>query len=174
MQKRTIGHDKINQLRHLLFFRDREGIDCHMRRHGELLRPKFDLVDSILNDELGQGSLARWTRPNGGYFVSLNTQDGCARAVVELAAQSGVRLTPAGATFPYGVDPRDRNIRIAPSYPTLDEIRKATEILALCIQVVLSCAHNMQHGILRDTDVFSDSSLDAISCVRRSRNTLGN
>jgi DNA-binding transcriptional MocR family regulator len=136
MEKRTIGYDKLNQLRHLLFFRDSKGIIEHMRRHAELLRPKFDLVDEILNDELGQGVLASWTRPHGGYFVSLNTLDGCAKAVVALAAESGVRLTRAGATFPYGLDPRDRNIRIAPSYPNIAEIRQATEILTLCIQVV--------------------------------------
>lgn len=129
----TIGPDKLNQLRHVRFFKDMAGIEAHMEKHKAILKPKFDAVDEILTRELGGKGIAEWTKPQGGYFISLNTQDGCAKRVVELAAQAGVKLTAAGATFPYKNDPRDRNIRIAPSLPSLPEIRKATEVLAVCV-----------------------------------------
>lgn len=134
--KSTIGPDKINQLRHVRFFRDMDGITAHMRKHAAILRPKFDLVDEVLRRELGESGVATWTRPLGGYFTSLDTPDGCARAVVQMAAEAGVKLTEAGATFPYGRDPRDRNIRIAPSLPKLDEIGAAMEVLAVCVKRV--------------------------------------
>ena len=134
--KSTIGPDKINQLRHVRFFRDMDGITAHMKKHAAILRPKFDLVDEILRRELGESGVATWTRPLGGYFTSLDTPDGCARAVVKMAAEAGVKLTEAGATFPYGRDPRDRNIRIAPSLPKLDEIGTAMEVLAVCVKRV--------------------------------------
>jgi DNA-binding transcriptional MocR family regulator len=132
--KSSIGPDKLNQLRHVRFFRDMNGVRAHMRRHAAILRPKFDAVDAVLTRELGGRGLATWTRPTGGYFVSLDTPDGCARAVVKMAGEVGVALTAAGATFPYGRDPRDRNIRIAPSLPSLQDIEVAMEVLAVCVQ----------------------------------------
>jgi len=131
----TIGPDKLNQLRHVRFFGDMEGIRSHMKKHAAILKPKFRAVDEILNRELNGLELAGWTRPEGGYFISLNTAEGCAKRVVELAAKAGVKLTAAGATFPYRNDPRDRNIRIAPSLPSLPELKKATEVLAVCIKL---------------------------------------
>lgn len=132
----TIGPDKLNQLRHVRFFKNVDGIKTHMKKHAAILKPRFDLVQNMLESELEGKNVAEWSRPNGGYFVSIDTFDGCAKAVVKMAAQAGVKLTPAGATYPYGKDPRDRNIRIAPSYPTVDDIRSAMEILTVCIQMV--------------------------------------
>ena len=136
MAIQTIGPDKLNQLRHVRFFRDRAGIEAHMRNHAAILRPKFAMVDGVLTRELDGTGVAQWSRPNGGYFVSLDTLDGCAKAVVAMAADAGVQLTQAGATFPYGKDPRDRNIRIAPSVPSIDEIERAMALVAVCIQRV--------------------------------------
>jgi DNA-binding transcriptional MocR family regulator len=132
----TIGPDKLTELRHVRFFRDMGGVWRHMQAHAAILKPKFDAVDRILTGELGGKGLATFTKPLGGYFVSLDTLDGCARAVVKMAADAGVKLTEAGATFPYGKDPRDRNIRIAPSLPKLPEIEAAMEVLAVCVQRV--------------------------------------
>jgi DNA-binding transcriptional MocR family regulator len=132
----TIGPDKINQLRHVAFLKDSAGIDAHMKKHRDILAPKFDAVQEILEKELGGKGVAEWSRPQGGYFVSIDTEKGCAKKVVEMAASAGVKLTPAGATFPLGKDPEDRNIRIAPSFPSLDEIRKAMEVVCICIQLV--------------------------------------
>ncbi|RYM04773.1 aminotransferase class I/II-fold pyridoxal phosphate-dependent enzyme [Sporolactobacillus sp. THM7-7] len=132
----TIGPDKFNQLRHVRFLKDMEHLKAHMKKHAAILKPKFDTVIKILESELGGGQIASWSRPNGGYFISLNTLDGCAKEVVQMAKEVGVTLTPAGATFPYGKDPRDRNIRIAPSFPPLSELTTAIKILCLCIQIV--------------------------------------
>lgn len=132
----TIGPDKINQLRHVRFFKNLDGIMEHMARHAAILRPKFERVLDILDSELGGKSIASWSRPQGGYFISLNTLDGCAKAVVEMAADAGVVLTKAGATYPYGIDPRDRNIRLAPSYPSMEELTTAIQVLCLCVQLV--------------------------------------
>ena len=131
----TIGHDKLNQLRHLKFFGNLSGIHAHMKKHAALLAPKFAIVDEILERELGGKDLATWSKPEGGYFVSLDTRDGLAKRVVALANEAGVKLTGAGATFPHKKDPRDRNLRIAPSLPSVDEIRKAMEIVALCVVI---------------------------------------
>ena len=136
MSRQTIGHDKMNQLRHVRFYGDLRGLVAHMKKHAAILKPKFDAVEEVLERELGDLDVAAWTRPKGGYFVSLDTPDGCAREVVAMAADAGVRLTPAGATFPYGRDPRDRNVRIAPSVPSVEEIRQAMEIVAVSIQRV--------------------------------------
>jgi DNA-binding transcriptional MocR family regulator len=106
-----------------------------MRKHAAILSPKFDAVQATLDRELGGKNVADWSRPAGGYFLSLNTLDGCAQAVVDLAAQAGVKLTPAGATYPYRTDPRNRNLRIAPSFPSLPEIQTAMEVVAICIQM---------------------------------------
>ncbi len=132
----TIGPDKLNQLRHVRFFIDPAGIERHMQRHAAILQPKFDAVQEVLGRDLSGKGVAAWTRPAGGYFTSVDTWDGCARRVIQLAAEAGVKLTPAGSTYPYKLDPRDRNIRIAPSFPPLADIRRAMEVLAVCIERV--------------------------------------
>ena len=129
----TIGPDKINQLRHVRFFKDYAGVVLHMQKHAELLRPKFEAVTGAFEKELGGKGVATWTKPRGGYFVSLDTLDGCAAEVVRLADAAGVKLTAAGATFPYGKDPRDRNIRVAPSMPPLGQVRAAMEVVTVCV-----------------------------------------
>lgn len=128
-----IGPDKLNQLRHVRFFADLGSIEAHMRRHAEILRPKFHAVQEILDRELRSAGVATWTRPHGGYFVSVDTEEGMASEIVAMAGEAGVRLTPAGATWPGGRDPHDRNIRLAPTMPTVDEVRAATEVFAICI-----------------------------------------
>ncbi|HEY8499538.1 MAG TPA: aminotransferase class I/II-fold pyridoxal phosphate-dependent enzyme [Clostridia bacterium] len=133
----TIGPNKINQLLHARFFINYEGIKAHMKKHAELLRPKFEAVSDILSKNLSGLDIASWTTPRGGYFISLDVHDGCAKNVVSKAKEAGVTLTPAGATYPYGYDPNDRNIRIAPTYPPLDELKKAVEILCLCVELAV-------------------------------------
>jgi len=135
LKAQTIGPDKINQLRHVRFFKDIDGIHAHMQKHAEILRPKFEAVLEILERELGGQGIATWTRPSGGYFVSLDTLDQCAAQVIQMAGDAGVKLTAAGATFPYRKDPRDRNIRIAPSLPALEDIHTAMEGVAICVQL---------------------------------------
>jgi len=137
LSRQTVCPNKINQLRHVLFLRDAEGVRAHMIRHAELLRPRFAAVDRALEEHLGSTGLAHWSRPRGGYFVSLDTAiDGCARDVVALAGRLGVRLTQAGATFPHGDDPRDRNIRIAPTAPESEDLGTALEVLVTSVQRV--------------------------------------
>jgi DNA-binding transcriptional MocR family regulator len=136
MQFQTIGPNKLNQLRHVLFFQNVEGIENHMKKHATIMKPKFDAVLNVLDRELAGTGIAEWSRPNGGYFISIDTLEGCAQAVVEKAGEAGVKLTPAGATFPYGNDPLDRNIRIAPSFPTTQDVNKAMELVAICIKLV--------------------------------------
>lgn len=133
---RTIGPDKINQLRHIDFFKNMDGILAHMKKQAAIIKPKFDIVERILSEDLKDKNIAEWTQPRGGYFVSINTQDGCAAAVVDMAAAAGVKLTPAGATYPYQKDPRDRNIRIAPTFPPADQVESAMKLVTLCIQRV--------------------------------------
>ncbi|MBE9520171.1 MAG: aminotransferase class I/II-fold pyridoxal phosphate-dependent enzyme [Proteobacteria bacterium] len=135
MQFQTIGPNKLNQLRHVLFFKDMAGINDHMKKHAAILKPKFDAVLDVLDKELGGKDIASWSRPKGGYFVSIDMMQDCARAVVEMAAGGGVKLTPAGATYPYGKDPADRNIRIAPSFPVAEDVSTAMELVAICIQL---------------------------------------
>jgi len=135
LAKRTIGPDKVNQLRHALFLRSPTGVHAHMERHRALLKPKFDLVQRTLGDRLGNLEVASWTVPEGGYFVALNVLDGCASRVVALAAGAGIALTGAGAPFPYGKDPNDRVIRLAPTYPPLSELAEALDGLVLCIML---------------------------------------
>ncbi|WP_379970461.1 aminotransferase class I/II-fold pyridoxal phosphate-dependent enzyme [Ectobacillus sp. sgz5001026] len=131
----SIGPDKINQLRHVRFFKDYEGLTNHMKKHAAIIKPKFDMVLNILEKELGDKGIASWHKPNGGYFISLNIMNGCAKEVVSMAKEAGVTLTGAGATFPYSNDPRDRNIRIAPTFPSLVELETAIEILCLCVEI---------------------------------------
>ena len=135
MNYQTIGHDKVNQLRHVRFFKDIHGIDEHMKKHADLLRPKFEAVINILEKELGGLGIGSWTKPFGGYFISFDSMPGCAKQIVSLCKKAGVQLTPAGATFPYGIDPKDTNIRIAPSFPGLDEIKSAIQVFALCVKL---------------------------------------
>lgn len=130
----TIGPDKINQLRHVRYFRNVQGIHAQMKKHADILRPKFEMVEKVLEEELGGLGIAEWNNPKGGYFISLNTRPGCAKEVVRLCQEAGVKFTAAGATFPYGHDPEDRNLRLAPSFATLEEIEQATRILASCIK----------------------------------------
>lgn len=137
----TIGYDKINQMRHVKFFKNADGIRAHMRLHAAILRPKFELVENKFEENLGGLGIAHWTKPRGGYFISLYVASGCARRVYQLARSVGVTLTTAGSTYPYGRDPYDANLRIAPSYPELDELSQAIEILCSCIKV--ACAEKI-------------------------------
>ena len=131
----TIGHDKLNQLRTVRFLKNAEGVRAHMRRLAQELRPKFDIVLNALESELGGTGLAEWTRPKGGYFIAIDTLDNCAQDTVALAKDAGVIMTDAGATFPYHRDPRDRNIRIAPTYPTVDELKVAIRLFCVCVKL---------------------------------------
>jgi DNA-binding transcriptional MocR family regulator len=132
----TIGHDKVNQLRHVRFFEDIHGMVEHMRKHADIMRPKFEAVNQILERELGGLGIGEWTSPKGGYFISFDSLDGCAKAIVARCKKSGLVMTGAGATYPYGKDPRDNNIRIAPSYPPLSDLILAMELFALCVKIV--------------------------------------
>ena len=136
MNNQLISHDKMNQLRHVKFFGNVEGLKAHMAKHADILRPRFEAVDEILNKELKGLEIGTWTKPNGGYFVSFNAMDGCAKAIVSKCKEAGVVMTGAGATYPYGKDPHDSNIRIAPSFPTLDELKQAAEIFCVCVKLV--------------------------------------
>jgi len=131
----TIGPDKINQLRHVRFFGDLDGLKAHMDRHASLIAPKFEAVDAVLKRNLGGKNLATWRKPEGGYFISVDVVDGCAAETVRLAGEAGVKLTPAGATFPYGRDPRDRNIRLAPTMPSVDELESAMGVFCTCLEL---------------------------------------
>ena len=131
----TIGHDKVNQLRHVRFFKNIDGMNEHMRRHADILRPKFEKVLEILENELGGLGVGEWTKPKGGYFISFDSLPGCAKAIVARAKKAGVIMTGAGATYPYGIDPQDSNIRIAPSYPSLSDLEIATKLFALCVKI---------------------------------------
>ena len=135
MKYQTIGPDKLNQLRHARMFRTADDIKAHMKRHADILRPKFDAVLSELDKQLAGTNIARWTKPKGGYFISLYVLDGCAKRVEQLCANAGMILTPAGATYPYGKDEKDSNIRIAPSYPSVEEIKKASVILCVAVRL---------------------------------------
>jgi DNA-binding transcriptional MocR family regulator len=131
--KGAIGPDKVNQLRHAQFFGSPQGVRDHMARHREIIAPKFAEVDRILTQRLGGLGVATWTKPTGGYFVSLDVLDGTASRVVALAKEAGIALTPAGSSFPHGEDPRDRNIRLAPTFPPLDQVSEAMEAVATCV-----------------------------------------
>ncbi len=131
----TIGHDKLNQLRHVRFFKDIGGIKIHMKKHADFIRPKFEKVLSILERELGTLGVGEWTNPRGGYFISFDSKQHCADKIYELCKDAGVTLTGAGATYPYGKDPENKNLRIAPTFPTIDELEKATELFALAVKL---------------------------------------
>ncbi len=136
MTVQTIGHDKINQLRHSRYFGDIDGMKAHMRKHADLMRPKFEAVLKVLEEELDGLGIGSWTKPNGGYFISFDAMEGCAKAIVAKCKEAGVVLTGAGATYPYGIDPKDSNIRIAPSFPTPEEMAMATDLFVLCVKLV--------------------------------------
>lgn len=137
MSAQTIGPNKINQLRHIRYFKNLEGVKAHMKLHAALLRPRFAAVLEEL-DTIRDLGIAEWTEPKGGYFVSVDLTDGCAKRTIQLLKDAGVKMTPAGATFPYGIDPRDRNIRIAPSYPPVEELRTAMKMFCLCVKIAAS------------------------------------
>ena len=136
MKIQTIGHDKLNQLRHARFFKDIHGMVQHMKKHADIMRPKFDIVLETLENEIGGLGIGSWIAPRGGYFISFDSMDGCAKKIVAKAKEAGLVMTPAGATFPYGIDPKDSNIRIAPTYPTLDEMKEAAKLFVLCVKLV--------------------------------------
>ncbi len=138
IEVKSIGPDKVNQLRLLRLCGDVAALRAHMKKHAALIKPKFDLVLEILQRELGDLNIAQWSKPQGGYFINLNTADGQAKRVVQLAEEAGVKLTAAGATYPYGKDPRDRNIRIAPTFPPLPDLEQATEVLTACVKLAAS------------------------------------
>ena len=131
----TIGPDKLNQLRHVRYFKDADGVRAHMKKQAACLKPKFDVVTEALERELTGIGIASWVKPNGGYFVSLDVLPGCAKTVHALLKDAGVVMTKAGATFPYGNDPKDENLRIAPTYPTVSELTLAVELLCLCVKL---------------------------------------
>ncbi|MER2143736.1 MAG: aminotransferase class I/II-fold pyridoxal phosphate-dependent enzyme, partial [Eubacteriales bacterium] len=136
LRRQTIGHDKVNQLRHVRFFGGIHGMVEHMRKHADILRPKFEMVENTLEEKLGGLGVGSWTTPLGGYFIHFESLPGCAKAIVARAKKAGVVMTPAGATWPYGKDPQDSSIRIAPSYPTMQELSVAAELFALCVRLV--------------------------------------
>ena len=136
MRVQTIGHDKVNQLRHVRYFKDAEGMKAHMMKHAAILRPKFEAVFHVLESELNGLGIGSWTEPKGGYFISFDALEGCAKKIVEKCKEAGVVLTGAGATYPYKKDPKDSNIRLAPSFPTPEELAMATDLFVLCVKIV--------------------------------------
>lgn len=135
MTTQIIGHDKINQLRHVRFFKNIDGLNAHMKKHADLIRPKFEAVLNILESELTGLGIGSWTKPRGGYFISFNSMPGCAKAIVAKCKELGLVLTGAGATYPYGKDPEDSNIRIAPTFPTPEEMEEAAKMFAICVKL---------------------------------------
>lgn len=136
MTIQTISYDKINQLRHVRYFKNLDGVMKHMMKHAAIMRPKFEAVIRVLDQELSGLGIGSWTEPHGGYFISFDSLEGCAKAIVAKCKEAGVVLTGAGATFPYGKDPKDSNIRIAPSFPTPEEMAEATDLFVLCVKLV--------------------------------------
>ena len=136
MTIQTIGPDKLNQLRHVRYFKDIEGMKAHMKKHAAIIRPKFEAVEKVLEEELEGLEIGQWTKPNGGYFISFDAMEGCAKAIVEKCREAGVVLTGAGATYPYKKDPRDSNIRIAPTFPSEEELSVAADLFVLCVKLV--------------------------------------
>lgn len=131
----TIGHDKLNQLRHVRYFKNIDGMKAHMKKHAAIVRPKFELVIDVLKKELESLEIGTWTNPNGGYFISFNSLPGCAKRIVAMCKDAGVTLTGAGAAYPYKKDPEDSNIRIAPTYPSMEELAKALEVFVICVKL---------------------------------------
>jgi aspartate/methionine/tyrosine aminotransferase len=144
LQFQSIGPDKVNQLRHVKLLRDTEGLAVHMEKHASLLRPRFEAVLTRLEKELAGTGMGEWLAPQGGYFISFDTRPGLAREVVRLASEIGVALTPAGATFPYGDDPGDSNVRLAPSFPSLEDVQASVEAFVVCVKLA-SVRQQMAH-----------------------------
>ncbi|MCI5494722.1 MAG: aminotransferase class I/II-fold pyridoxal phosphate-dependent enzyme [Roseburia sp.] len=136
MTIQTIGYDKSNQLRHVAYFKNIDGLKAHMKKHADAMRPKFEAVLKVLDEELTGAEIGSWVKPLGGYFISFDAMEGCAKKIVAKCKEAGVTLTNAGATFPYGKDPKDSNIRIAPSFPTPEEMAVATDLFVLCVKLV--------------------------------------
>ena len=136
MNFQIIGHDKLNQLRHVKFFQNLDGVMNQMKKHAEILRPKFEAILQVMDQELSGLDIASWTKPNGGYFISFDAMEGCAKKIVAKAKEAGVVLTGAGATYPYHNDPQDSNIRIAPSFPTPEELEIAGQVFVLSVKLV--------------------------------------
>lgn len=136
MTIQTIGYDKLNQLRHVAYFKNIDGLKAHMKKHADAMRPKFEAVLKVLDEELTGAEIGSWVKPLGGYFISFDAMEGCAKKIVAKCKEAGVTLTNAGATFPYGKDPKDSNIRIAPSFPTPEEMAVATDLFVLCVKLV--------------------------------------
>ena len=136
LKNQTIGHDKVNQLRHVRFFGDIHGLMEHMRKQADIIRPKFEAVEEIFDANLSGLGIGEWTKPNGGYFISFESLPGCAKEIVARAKKAGVKLTGAGAAWPYGKDPKDSNIRIAPTYPPLADLKIAAELFTVCVRLV--------------------------------------
>ncbi|MCM1569931.1 MAG: aminotransferase class I/II-fold pyridoxal phosphate-dependent enzyme [Roseburia sp.] len=136
MTIQTIGYDKVNQLRHVRYFKNIDGVREQMKKHAAIMRPKFETVLQVLDRELSGLHIGQWTKPNGGYFISFDAMEGCAKAIVAKCKEAGMVLTGAGATYPYGKDPKDSNIRIAPTFPTLEELELATDLFVLCVKLV--------------------------------------
>ncbi len=136
LKNQTIGHDKVNQLRHVRFFKDIHGMTEHMRKHAAIIRPKFEMVENMLEEGLGGLGIGEWTKPKGGYFISFDAMEGCASHIVSRAKKAGVIMTGAGATWPYGKDPKDSNIRIAPTLPPVSELETAARLFVLCVKLV--------------------------------------
>ena len=136
LKHQTIGHDKVNQLRHVRFLKDIHGMNEHMKKHAAILRPKFEAVEQIFDENLGGLDIGEWTKPHGGYFISFDSMEGCAAEIIAKAKEGGVTLTPAGSTWPYHKDPYDSNIRIAPSYPPLDDLKTAAKLFTVCVRLV--------------------------------------
>ncbi len=136
MTIQTIGYDKLNQLRHVKYFKNIEGMKAHMMKHAQIIRPKFEAIENVLSKELGELGIGSWTKPIGGYFISFDAMEGCAKAIVQKCKEAGVVLTGAGATYPYKRDPKDSNIRIAPTFPSKEELELATDLFVLCVKLV--------------------------------------
>ena len=136
LKHQTIGHDKVNQLRHVRFFGDIHGMVEHMRKQAEVIRPKFEAVEEIFDKNLTGLGVGEWTKPRGGYFISFDALPGCAKAIVDRAKKAGVKMTPAGATYPYGKDPLDSNIRVAPTYPSIEDLKTAAQLFTVCVRLV--------------------------------------
>lgn len=136
MTIQTIGYDKLNQLRHVRYFKDIDGMKAHMKKHAAIIRPKFEAVLAVLEKELAGLEIGNWVKPNGGYFISFDALEGCAGEIVKKCKEAGVVLTGAGATYPYKKDPKDSNIRLAPTFPTQEELEATTDLFVLCVKLV--------------------------------------
>ena len=152
LKLQTIGYDKVNQLRHVRFFKDIHGMTEHMKKQANILRPKFEMILDKFDEEFVPRKIGHWIRPKGGYFICFEAMEGCAKAIVSKAKKAGVVLTPAGAPFPYGKDPKDSVIRIAPSYPTLEELSVATDVLISCVK--LMTIDRLLYNMGEDTKTF--------------------